>query len=790
MIGAGSRASALLLSRRTFLASASAFALAGPALAATRDTDVVKALPLPLSAVRLKPSRYADAVAANRRFLLTLEPGRLLHNFHNGAGLPVQGAVYGGWEARGIAGHSLGHYLSACALLHAQTGDEGVRDRVRTIVAELARCQQAHGDGYVGGTTVERDGKIVDGKIVFEEIRKGDIRTSGFDINGGWVPLYTWHKVQAGLIDAIRYAEVPEALPVLTGLADYLAAIIEGLSDDQVQKLLAAEYGGLNEAYAETFVLTGNRRYLVLAERIRDRKILDPLTEGRNILPGLHANTQIPKLIGLARLHELGGNPRHAAAARFFHETVTGRHSYVIGGNSEREHFGKPGILSPFLTDRTCEACNSYNMLKLTRHLYGWQPDAGLFDYYERTHLNHILAHQHPKTGMFAYFMPLASGGRRTWSTVDDSFWCCVGSGMESHAKHGDSIYWTNADTLFVNLFIPSMATWAERGLAVELDTTYPDSERVGLRVTRAPEAALGIALRLPGWCAAPHVTLNGRAITDRDNGYALIRRRWKTGDRLELALPMTLRTEAMPDDPNLVAFVNGPVVLAADLGPAEAPFDRMPPALVAADALARITPAGDAHVFHAAAAVPAPVTLRPFYRQYDRRTAVYFPRFGAEQWRRQETAFAAVQAEKRALEARTVDVVYLGEMQPERDHAFRANQSDLISFEGRSGRQVWWGVGNYLEVTMAVRPGPMTLRALYWGEEVDKNFDIAVDGTRIANERRKSEPVKAFVSVDYSIPEALTRGKDRVVLRFETKGSDAPVYELRILGAPPDRAA
>src|SRR3546814_230971 len=344
------------------------------------------------------------------RSLLSLDPDRLLHNFREGAGLTPRAPVYGGWEARGIAGHSLGHYLSACALMHAQTGDAAARDRITHIVAELAECQRAHGDGYIGGTTVERDGKVIDGKIVFEEVRRHIIRTGGFDINGGWVPLYTWHKVHAGLIDAYRIGHVEAALPVMLGMAGYLATILEGLDDAEMQTLLAAEYGGLNESYADTFAITGDPRWLRLAERIHDRKILDPLAAGHDQLAGLHANTQIPKLIGLARLYELTGNREHQTAARFFRDRVVGHHSYVIGGNSEREHFGPPDRIAPFITERTCEACNSYNMLKLTRHVYGWAPDAALFDYYERVHLNHILAHQHPESGMFAYFMPLSAG--------------------------------------------------------------------------------------------------------------------------------------------------------------------------------------------------------------------------------------------------------------------------------------------------------------------------------------------------------------------------------------------
>ncbi|MBO9623829.1 MAG: glycoside hydrolase family 127 protein [Sphingomonas sp.] len=776
-----------MLSRRLFLGSASVMALAGPAFAQLKVEEApVKVRPLPLAAVRLKPSPFLDAVETNHRYLMSLSPERLLHNFYASAGLPTKGDTYGGWEARGIAGHTLGHYLSALSLLHAQTGDSAVRERLRHIVAEMARIQAAHGDGYVGGTTVERDGKTVDGKIVFEEIRKGDIRTSGFDINGGWVPLYTWHKVHAGLIDAVRLAEVPEAMPVMLGMAGYLATILEGLDEAQMQKLLAAEHGGLNDSYAETYALTGNPRWRRVAERIYHHKVLDPLAAGKDDLPGLHANTQIPKLIGLARLYELTGEQRHADAARFFHATVTRHHSYVIGGNSEREHFGPPDVLSTRITERTCEACNSYNMLKLTRHLYGWQPDAALFDFYERVHLNHLLAHQHPETGAFVYFMPLSAGARRTYSTPEDSFWCCVGSGMETHSKHGESIFWHDADTLFVNLFIPATAEWRERRMKVALDTRYPFGEQVSLSVAQAPRAATTIALRLPGWCDAPVLRVNDAATpVDRAGGYARVTRRWKAGDRIELELPMRVRAEPTPDDPRTIAYLHGPVVLAADLGPAAEPFDGPVPALVTADPAGALVAENAAeHRFHLADARPAALTLVPFFRQYDRRTAVYFPRFTEAQWKTEEAAFHAENEARAALEARTVDVIQLGEMQPERDHAYRANHSDLFSWGGRSARQLPWGTGNYMEFTLAVRPGPMQLAALYWGEEVNKNFDVSVEGTRIASERRATPAEKRFVTVTYPIPEALTRGKDKVTVRFETRGTDAFVYEARMLEA------
>ena len=767
-----------MATRRAFLGSASALALAGPVLArsafAAAAAERIKARPLPLKD------------EANRRYLLALEPDRLLHNVHAGAGLEPKAPVYGGWEARGIAGHSLGHYLSACALMHAQTGDAAVRERLSHTVAELARCQAAHGDGYIGGTTVERDGQVIDGKIVFEEIRRGEIRTSGFDINGGWVPLYTWHKVHAGLIDAVRHGGLGAAMPVMLGMAGYLAAILEGLDDAQMQKLLAAEHGGLNDSYAETYALTGDPRWLRLAERIRHRAVLDPLAGGRDNLAGLHANTQIPKVIGLARLYELTGERRHAEAARFFHGVVTRDHSYVIGGNSEREHFGPPRGLAERITERTCEACNSYNMLKLARHLYGWEPDAALFDAYERIHLNHLLAHQHPATGMFAYFMPLSAGARRTWSTPHDSFWCCVGSGMETHAKHGESIYWEDGRTLFVNLFIPSTAEWREAGMQVALETEYPFGEEVVLRVTRAPRRATALGLRLPGWSAAPALRLNGAPVPiEPGAGYARIERRWRAGDRVELTLPMQVRAEPTPDDPDIVAFLHGPVVLAADLGPADEPFAGPAPALVAENAATPLVPVeGNRHRFRLDGARPQPLTMIPFFRQHDRRSAVYLPRFGAAEWEREKVAFLAEEEARRAIAARTVDAIQLGEMQPERDHDFATNHSDLLSWGGRAGRQAWWGVGNYIEFDLAVRPGPMVLQALYWGEEIDKHFTISVDGEVVATERREGPPEKRFVAADYALPERLTAGKARVRVRFETKGSDAPVYEARMLAA------
>jgi DUF1680 family protein len=772
------------LSRRTLLAGASVAAFAGPLLAAPSSVKMRRVEPVPARFVRLRPSPFSRAFDANRTYLLSLDPERLLHNFYASAGLTPPKPVYGGWEAMGIAGHSLGHWLTACSLVVANTGDREVAATLDHALAEMAKIQAKHGDGYCGGTTVQRDGKTVDGKIVFEEVRRGDIRSQGFDLNGGWVPIYTWHKVHAGLLDAHTLAGNPRAKPILLGLAGYLAGVLEPLSDAQIQRVLAAEHGGINETYAETYAVTGDARWLRLAEKLRHKAVLDPLTAQQDKLAGLHANTQIPKLIGLARLHELTGNPQHAAAARFFHKTVTEHHSYVIGGNSEREHFGQPDQLSHRITDGTCEACNSYNMLKLTRHLYSWEPDARWFDFYERVQLNHILAHQNPDTGRFVYFMPLAAGARRTYSENEDSFWCCVGSGMESHAKHADSIWWRDDTALYLNLYVPSDLDLPDRGLALTLDTGMPTTGDATLNVRRAPRGKQAIALRLPGWAKNPRLTLNGAAVTPVvRGGYAVVDRVWQAGDKLKVTLPMQLTTEATPDDPSVVAFLHGPLVLAADLGPVAQPFEGTGPALVVAgNATTALRPAAGAHGFAADGALGEKLALAPFYNQYDRRTAVYFPSFTPAQWSGAKAEYIKAQQEAQTLARRTVDTIYLGEMQPERDHGFTATGTEVVNWNGRSARHV--RPGEKMQVTLKRRPGPAVLRVILWGPDINKPLTISVDGTQIDTKRPERKGEDRFIAIDLPLPSAGAQGKPTAAISFEPKQDGMVLYEVRMLSA------
>lgn len=778
------------IARRSFLLSGATLPLlAIPAGArAAVGTMPAQARPLPLSAVRLRPSDFAHAVAINRAWLLRLDADRLLHNFHSFAGLPVKGKVYGGWESDTIAGHTLGHYLSGLALTHAQLGCDDCSNRAAYIIDQLAACQAANGDGYVAGFTRKRkDGSIVDGKEIFPEIMRGDIRSAGFDLNGCWVPFYNWHKLYTGLFDVIDHiGPNPKALAIATGLGAYIERVFAALNDDQVQVVLACEHGGLNESFAELHARTGDARWLALAERIYHRKVLDPLAAKRDELANIHANTQVPKLIGLARLYEITGKPAYGTAARFFWEQVTRHHSYVIGGNADREYFTAPDTIAQHITEQTCEHCNTYNMLKLTRQLYGWAPDGALFDYYERAHLNHVMAQQEPVNGGFTYMTPLMTGARREYSAMDgEEFWCCVGTGMESHAKHGESIFWTGDDMLIVNLYIPADATWAARGATIGLATEYPfDGEATLTFTTLDKSGSFPVALRVPGWARSADVFVNGKPIlAARSNGYAIVERRWRAGDAVTIRLPLDLRLEATPGDAQTVAVLRGPLVLAGDLGRAEGTWDKPDPAMVGDDLLAAFTAVatGTAQYETTGLIRPGDLTFAPFYRQHDRRSAVYFRRFTDAQWKTEEAAFLAAQAEAKDIAARSVDVMHLGEMQPERDHGLTSEISYPLTYRGRTGRDA--RTGGFFQFTMAVKPGPLILQATYWGDESKRSFDILVDDRRIATQTLDRSRPGTFYDVEYPVPEALTRGKRRVTIRVvpHERNTAGPVFGMRL---------
>lgn len=421
----------------------------------------IKAYSFHLRDVQILESPFKTAMEADVKYLLSIEPDRLLSQFRSHSGLKPKAEIYGGWENSGLAGHTLGHYLSACAMHYAVTQDPVFLKKVNYVVDELEECQKARKTGYVGAIPKE--------DTVFMEVSQGNIRSRGFDLNGAWSPWYTVHKVMAGLLDAYLYCNNDKALKIEQGMADWTGEILKNLDYEQLQKMLLCEYGGMNDVLVNTYAFTGNKKYLDLSYKFHDRKVLDTLALGIDNLPGKHSNTQVPKVIGTARRYELTGSKKDLDISTFFWNTVVEHHTYAPGGNSNYEYLGKKDSLNDKLTDNTMETCNTYNMLKLTRHLFALQPSAKYMDFYERALYNHILASQNHQDGMMCYFVPLRMGTKKEFSDQFNTFTCCVGSGIENHVKYGESIFFKGKDgELYVNLFIPSKLNWKEKGLTYQ----------------------------------------------------------------------------------------------------------------------------------------------------------------------------------------------------------------------------------------------------------------------------------------------------------------------------------
>ncbi|MBN2475227.1 MAG: glycoside hydrolase family 127 protein [Pirellulales bacterium] len=745
------------------------------------DTVSLSAQSFDLSCVRLLDGPFRHAMEMDRQYLLKLEPDRLLHRFRKDAGLEPKAPEYGGWEKQTISGHSLGHYLSASALMYAATGDEELRRRVDYIVEELRQCQDANGNGYVAG--------IPNGKQVFQEVAAGEIRSKGFDLNGCWVPWYTLHKLLAGLLDAQRYCGSEPGLQVAGKLADWAEAVTAKLDAEKFQKMLACEHGGINESLAELYARTGEKRYLELSRRFHHRAVLDPLSEGKDCLPGLHGNTQIPKIIGVARRYELTADRTDRAIAEFFWDRVVQHHSYVIGGHGNGEHFGPPDRLNDRLGTHSAETCNTYNMLKLTTHVYAWSPTVEAADFYERALYNHILASQNPEDGMMCYPLPLKPGHFKSYSTPFDSFWCCTGTGMENHARYGEFIYHHTDDELLVNLFIASELTWKEKALKLRQETRFPYEDRVRWVFDCPPDTELTLHLRCPGWLAdLPAITINDKAAerSTRRGGYASIRRRWTAGDVVEMRLPMDLRLESMPDNPARIAVLYGPLVLAGDLGPIDQPPPRIPVLLTEGRAPRQwLKPVADRPLCWRTKDVGRPndVTLSPLFATHHRRYSVYWDVFTPQQWAEREAEYQARQEHQRRLEARQIDSVRPGEMQPERDHHFQGENTTAGEFNARKYRDAKDG---WFSFEMQVVPdGPSVLSCTYWGSDRHlREFDVLVEGQKIATQKLETNRPDEFFDVEYPIPQELTEGKQTVTVRFQSHAGNTAggLFGCRIL--------
>ncbi|MFD8717490.1 beta-L-arabinofuranosidase domain-containing protein [Streptomyces sp. NPDC059629] len=563
------------LGRRAFL-TAAATALTLPAGALAQASPNKQVRPFPLTAVRLLPGPFLDNQRRNTAYLRFVDIDRLLHTFRLNAGLPSTAQPCGGWEGPTVElrGHSTGHLLSGLALTYANTGDTALRDKGARLVAALAECQAAApAAGYAAGYLSAFP------ETFFDRLEAG---------TGVWAPYYTLHKIMAGLVEQHRLAGSGQALDVALGMGEWVDRRTAKLSHAQMQQVLETEFGGMNEVLADLHALTGDARWLRVAERFTHARVFEPLAAGEDRLAGLHANTQIPKMVGAMRLWQEGLADRYRTIAENFWRIVTEHHSYVIGGNSNGEAFHEPDVVAGQLSNSTCENCNSYNMLKLTRLLHLQTPDrTDLLDHYERTLFNQMLGEQDPDSahGFNIYYTGLAPGSFKqqpsfmgtdpnAYSTDYDNFSCDHGTGMETQAKFADTVYTHDEQRLLVNLFIPSEVKWAEKNITWRQETALPDASTTVLTVT-AGSATHQLLVRIPGWATDARVKLNGRTLARRpaSAGWLTLDRTWRTGDRVEVSLPMRTTVEATPDDPDVKAVLHGPVVLAGAYGDTANPW-------------------------------------------------------------------------------------------------------------------------------------------------------------------------------------------------------------------------
>lgn len=758
----------------------------------------------PLSDVRLLEGPLRHAQDLNRDYLLAHDVHRLLAPFRVEAGLEPKAPKYPNWESSGLDGHTAGHYLTALAQMWAATGDQEMKRRLDMMVRELAECQAAGQDGYVGG--------IPRGRVLWDAVAKGELNFQNFSLNGAWVPWYNEHKLFAGLRDAWLLGRNAQARDVLVRLADWCDALVRNLTVEQMQGMLRTEHGGMNEVLADVYSITGDKKYLELAQRFSHRAILEPLLRHKDELTGLHANTQIPKVIGFARIAELGGDASWRDAARFFWNTVVERRTLAFGGNSEREHFNSVDDFGPVVASREGpETCNTYNMLRLSERLFRSEPAARYADYYERAMFNHILASQHPEHGGYVYFTPIRPRHYRVYSQPEVCFWCCVGSGMESHGKYGAFVYARGEGTLFVNLFVASEVHWRERGVHVRQETRFPDEATTRLTISTETRQRWTLRVRHPGWVAkgALAVKVNGEALAVESSpaSYVGIEREWRDGDVVEIELPMRTTVERLPDGSDYVAIVHGPIVLAAKTGTEDMPgviadaarmghvstggylpLDEAPMLVGDFEKIAEgVTPVEGKPLTFLAKGLIRPDAFRdlelvPFFRVHDARYMLYWRTVSPARYEAVRAALTAAEQERMALEHRTIDRVTPGEQQPEVEHGFADEGSRSGVLHGRRWRDASGWFGYTMKTGGEER---LELRVTYYGDERGRKFDVVVEGRVVASVSLEGGKKDEFVEAVYPVPAEIVRaaGDGDVQIKFVAKegARTGSVFDVRL---------
>jgi len=761
----------------------------------------------PLSDVTLLDGPFKHARDLNIQVLLKYDVDRMLAPYRKEAGLPEKAKTYPNWD--GLDGHIAGHYLTALALNYASTGNAECKKRMEYMLSELKICQEANalnnsawGVGYVGG--------FPNSAKLWTAFKKGD-----FSIyNAAWAPFYNLHKMYAGLRDAWVYCGYENGKAMFLKFCDWGVSITSALTDEQMQSMLNMEHGGMDEMFADAYQMTGDQKYLTAAKRYSHRMILDPMSQGVDNLDNKHANTQIPKVVGFERIAELSHDQKFAKAGSFFWETVTTNRSLAFGGNSRREHFPNPESCTDFVNDVDGpETCNSNNMLKLTEDLFRVHPAAKYADYYERTIYNHILSSQHPEHGGYVYFTSARPRHYRIYSAPNEAMWCCVGTGMENHGKYNQFIYTHSSDSLFLNLFIASELNWKDKKIKFKQETTLPYEEQTRFTVTEGG-AKFKLLVRYPAWVSegALKISVNGKnfAFTAHPSSFVCIDRAWKKGDVVEIKLPMHNSIEYMPNVPQYIAFMHGPILLGAKTGTEDLrgliandsrfgqypggqklPIDKAP-ILVDNDInkiADKLVPIKDKPLnFTLNVKMINPIDqikLEPFYQIHDSRYMMYWMALTNSGYHSYVDSISSIEKEKMELQKRTLDFVAPGEQQPEVDHAMERQNSSTGNNMNEFWREAYNG-GFFSYKLGTNKETGLSLLVRYWGaENGNRTFDIYIDDEKLITENISEKwKQNKFQNVEYPIPDTMLNGKEFVRVKFKALSGNTAgkVYYVRLL--------
>ena len=761
----------------------------------------------PIGDVTLLDGPLKKARDLNIQTLLQYDCDRLLAPYLKEAGLTPKAKAYPNWD--GLDGHVGGHYLTAMAINAAATGNAECRRRMEYMISELQACADANnknhpdwGKGYVGG--------MPNSERIWSTFKKGNFGT----YFGSWAPFYNLHKMYAGLRDAWVYCGNEKAKTLFLGFCDWAIDLTAGLSDAQMEQMLGNEHGGMNEVLADAYAITKEQKYLDVAKRFSHRRLLTPMSQRQDNLDNMHANTQVPKVVGFERISELSGDEVYHNAANFFWDIVTGERSLAFGGNSRREHFPSKEACMDFINDIDGpETCNTNNMLKLTEDMHRRNPEARYADYYELATFNHILSSQHPTHGGYVYFTPARPRHYRNYSAPNEAMWCCVGTGMENHGKYGQFIYTKKSDNLFVNLFVASELNWKEKAVVLRQETGFPYAQTSKITITQG-KGQFTLQVRYPGWVkpGAFEVKVNGKPVSifTGPSSYVAISRQWKKGDVVDITFPMYNSIKYLPNVPQYIALMHGPILLGMKTGTEDLAH------LVADDsrfgqyASGKKLPINEAPILinnsiddianqlQPIVGKPLHFTLttkmengirneiQPFFEIHDARYMMYWLALSEDSYKGYLDGIAKAEQERQALEARTVDKVQPGEQQPETDHKMETDQSqvgnsnDVFYRDARDGHYF-----SYLMQTGGQTD--LSLRLKYWGvgEWKTHEFDIFVDDVLVKEVNNTGKyRISEFKYETYPVPAELLKDKQQVRVKFVAKPRKqiGEIYEVRLV--------